>query len=125
MTRGQVLREIISLKAIIQPTAIRCLSRFERYLSQRSRRFSHGCGLEPDQDAVHTLDQRLRAAVEALQAMRALQEHARRECPHRTVLPDVEPTSRFLHPGHPVGIEDLLQIWERDQDVQALLGGGE
>jgi len=47
MTRCQVLREIISLKAIIQPTAIRCLYLFERCLSQRYCRFSHGCGLEP------------------------------------------------------------------------------
>jgi hypothetical protein len=74
---------------------------------------------------VHTLDQRLRAAVEALQAMRALQEHARRECPHRTVLPHVEPITRPLQPYQPVGLEDLRWIWEHDPDVQRLLGDSE
>jgi hypothetical protein len=80
---------------------------------------------DTDQDAVHTFDQRLRAAVEALQEMRALQRHARREFPHRTLLPHVEPVARFLHPGQPVGLEDLLSLWEHDPDVQRLLGDGE
>jgi hypothetical protein len=77
------------------------------------------------QDAVRTFDQRLREAVEALQEMRALQEHARREFPHHTVLPHVEPIARVLHPSQPVGLEDLFRIWEHDPDVQRLLGGGE
>jgi hypothetical protein len=77
------------------------------------------------QDAVCTLDQRLREAVEGLQPVRELQEHARREFPHRTVLPHFEPISRPLQPGQPVGFEELLWIWEHDQDAQALLGDRE
>jgi hypothetical protein len=77
------------------------------------------------QDAVRLLDQRLREVVEALQEMRALQEHARREFPQRTVLPHVEPIARVLHPSQPVGLEDLCRIFEHDPDVQRLLGDGE
>jgi hypothetical protein len=62
---------------------------------------------------------------EALQPVRALLEHARREFPHRMVLPHVEPIARFLHPSQPVGLEDLFRIWEHDPDVQRLLGDGE
>ena len=57
--------------------------------------------------------------------MRALQKHARRGFPHRTVLPHVEPIARFRHPSQPVGLEDLFRIFEHDPDVQRLLGGGE
>jgi hypothetical protein len=72
---------------------------------------------------VRTLDQRLRELVEALHRMRALQEHARREFPHRTVLPHVEPTARPLQPGQSVGLEELFSNWQHDRDVQRLLGG--
>jgi hypothetical protein len=75
------------------------------------------------QDAVCTLDQWLLGMGEALQPVRALQEHARREFPHRTVLPHVEPVARPLHPSQPVGLEDLFYLWEHDRDVQRLLGG--
>jgi len=57
--------------------------------------------------------------------MRALQEHARREFPHRTVLPHVEPIARPLHPGQPVGLEELFWVFEHDPDVQVLLGDSE
>jgi len=56
------------------------------------------------------------------QAMRTIQEHARREFPHRTVLPGVEPrVSHQFRPGAVVTLEDFLWIWEHDRDVQRLL----
>jgi hypothetical protein len=76
-------------------------------------------------EKVRAFHQRFRqTVVEALQEMRARQEHARREFPHRTVLPHVEPIARFLHPSQPVGLEDLFRIFEHNPDVQRLLGGG-
>jgi hypothetical protein len=47
---------------------------------------------------------------------------ARREFPHRTVLPHVEP---IAHPLQPVGLEELFWIGDHDSYVQALLGGSE
>jgi hypothetical protein len=47
---------------------------------------------------------------------------ARREFPHRTVLPYVEPIVRPQQPYQPVGVEDLFYRWEHDPDVQRLLG---
>jgi hypothetical protein len=77
--------------------------------------------LEAYAEAVRAVDQQLRETVEALQRMRALQEHARREFPDRTVLPYVEPIVR-PQPYQPVGVEDLFWNWEHDPDVQRLLG---
>jgi hypothetical protein len=44
------------------------------------------------------------------------------EFPHRTVLSHVEPVVRPQQPYQTVGVEDLLSIWDRDRDVQRLLG---
>jgi hypothetical protein len=77
------------------------------------------------QEAVCTFDQWFRGKDEPLQRMRALQEHARREFPLRTILPHVEPIARPLHPSQPVGLEDLFYLWEHDRDVQRLLGDSE
>jgi Plasmid replication region DNA-binding N-term len=74
------------------------------------------------QEAVYTLDQWLRGMDEPLQRLRALQQHARREFPLRTILPHVEPIARPLQPYQPVGLEDLFYLWEHDRDVQRLLG---
>jgi hypothetical protein len=62
---------------------------------------------------------------EALQPVRALQEHARREFPHRVLLPHVEPIARPMQPGQPVGLEELLWLWDHDWDVQRLLADSE
>jgi hypothetical protein len=62
---------------------------------------------------------------EPLQRVRALLQHARREFPQRTVLPHVELIARPLQPYQPVGLEELLWLWDHDRDVQRLLGGGE
>jgi hypothetical protein len=77
------------------------------------------------QDAVRTLDQWFRGMGEALQPVRALQEHARREFPHRVLLPHVEPIARPMQPGQPVGLEELLWLWDHDWDVQRLLADSE
>jgi hypothetical protein len=83
-----------------------------------SRRYTY-------QEAVCTLDQWLHGMDEPLQRVRALLQHARREFPQRTVLPHVELIARPLQPYQPVGLEELLWLWDHDRDVQRLLGGGE
>ena len=79
---------------------------------------------EAYREAARAFDQRFREVAEALQPVRTLHALAREQCT-RTVLPHVEPLAFALRPGQSVGLEELLWIWDHDQDRQALLADSE